>query len=60
MAVTDQVVLGKSKPKSHMPEEKLQRYMKFGYYVDTQFSKKFLKTSGGAGPPTRQTWIGDE
>lgn len=59
--ITDQVVLGKSKPKSYLPEEKLVRYMKFGYYTDTQFSKKYIKTTGGtAAGITRQTWIEDE
>lgn len=59
--ITDQVALGKSKPKSYTPEEKLQRYMKFSYYVDSQFSKRYLKTTGGtAAGIDRQTWITDE
>lgn len=58
-AITDSVVLGKSKPKSNTAVEKMTRYMKFGYYVDSQFSKRFLKTTGGANT-TRMTWVGDE
>lgn len=59
-AITDQIILGKSKPKSHLPEERLTRYLKFSYYVDTQFSKKYLRTSGGSGGITRQRWLQDE
>lgn len=39
----------------------MSRYMKFGYYVDSQFSKRFLKTTGGAtAGVNRVTWLGDE
>lgn len=58
-AINDQTVLGQSKPKSYMPEEKMVRYLRFGYYADTQFSKKYLRTTGG-GTITRQTWVTDE
>lgn len=59
VGISDDVVLGQAKPKSHLPEEKLVRYLKFGYYAESQFAKRYLKTTGG-GAATRQTWIGDE
>lgn len=45
--VTDQLVLGLEKPKIHLPNIPITRYLKFGYYVDSQMGAGFLPTTGG-------------
>jgi len=47
VATTDGIVLGLEKPKIHMSNQAITRYLKFGYYADSQMHSPFIKTTDG-------------